>query len=386
MFRQILNLMKKEFLQLKRDKKLLRVVLTAPFMQLFLFGYAATLDIEHIKTAVYDMDKSKLSREFLDRFFKSRYFDLSLYCKSLDEVEKSIDRGTSKAGIVIPPNFSEKLKDNKEVKVQLLTDGTDSNLARIGLNYASVITRGFTFDIFFKNISDTLYIENNRVYYTLKKNEGKLIDLRLRLLFNPELRSRNFMIPGIIVMILLVITMILTSVSIVKEKELGTIEQLLLSPIKTSELIIGKLFPFAIIGFIEVILIIFFAMYWFDLPMRGSFVLLLSLSLVFLFNTLGLGILISTVSNTQQQAMMTAFMIMLPSIILSGLLFPIANMPVPIQYITYIIAPRYFLEIIRGIFLKGIGVSELLPQIGALMFLGLLTFALSIIIFKKKNT
>ena len=386
MIRQILNLIRKEFLQLKRDKKLLRVVLMAPFIQLFLFGYAATLDLDHISTAVYDMDRSNLSRELLDGFFRSRYFDLSVYCKSSDEVEKNIDIGKCRIGIVIPPDFSDKLINNKDVKIQLLVDGTDANFARIGINYASVIARNFAFNSFFKNLRDPFYNQYNRLFHTLSKNQGQIVELRTRLLFNPELKSKNFMIPGILVMILLIITMVLTSVSIVKEKELGTIEQLMVSPVKPHELIIGKLIPFVIIGFFDIVFIIFLAVNWFDLPIRGSVVLLLSLSLVFLLNTLGMGILISTVSNTQQQAMMTSFIVMLPSVILSGLMFPIANMPIPIQYITYLIAPRYFLEIVRGIFLKGIGVAELFPQIAAMTIIGLLTLVLSVIIFKKKYT
>ena len=386
MIRQILNLIRKEFLQLKRDKKLLRVVLMAPFIQLFLFGYAATLDLDHISTAVYDMDRSNLSRELLDGFFRSRYFDLSVYCKSSDEVEKNIDIGKCRIGIVIPPDFSDKLINNKDVKIQLLVDGTDANFARIGINYASVIARNFAFNSFFKNLRDPFYNQYNRLFHTLSKNQGQIVELRTRLLFNPELKSKNFMIPGILVMILLIITMVLTSVSIVKEKELGTIEQLMVSPVKPHELIIGKLIPFIVIGFFDIVFIIFLAVNWFDLPIRGSVVLLLSLSLVFLLNTLGMGILISTVSNTQQQAMMTSFIVMLPSVILCGLMFPIANMPLPIQYITYLIPPRYFLEIVRGIFLKGIGVAELLPQIAAMTIIGLLTLVLSVIIFKKKYT
>ena len=386
MIRQILNLIRKEFLQLKRDKKLLRVVLMSPFIQLFLFGYAATLDLDHISTAVYDMDRSNLSRELLDGFFRSRYFDLSVYCKSSDEVEKNIDIGKCRIGIVIPPDFSDKLINNKDVKIQLLVDGTDANFARIGINYASVIARNFAFNSFFKNLRDPFYNQYNRLFHTLSKNQGQIVELRTRLLFNPELKSKNFMIPGILVMILLIITMILTSVSIVKEKELGTIEQLMVSPVKPHELIIGKLIPFIVIGFFDIVFIIFLAVNWFDLPIRGSVVLLLSLSLVFLLNTLGMGILISTVSNTQQQAMMTSFIVMLPSVILSGLMFPIANMPIPIQYITYLIAPRYFLEIVRGIFLKGIGVAELFPQIAAMTIIGLLTLVLSVILFKKKYT
>src|SRR3972149_7844558 len=164
--------MKKEFYQFKRDKKLLRLAISAPFLQLFLFGYAATLDIEHIDTAVYDMDRSKASREFLEGFFRSRYFKLYSYCKNLNEVEKSIDRGMCKVGIIIPQNFSDKLKNNKEIKIQLLADGTDANLARIGLNYASVISRNFSFNNFFDNISDSLYNQNNKLFYALKKTRG----------------------------------------------------------------------------------------------------------------------------------------------------------------------------------------------------------------------
>ena len=386
MLNQILNLARKELLQLKRDKKFLRLVLMAPFTQLLFFGYAATLDIEHISTAVYDMDRSNLSRELLDGFFRSGYFDLSLYCRSLDEIGRSIDRGECKIGIVIPPDFSDRLKNNEDVKVQLLADGTDANFARIGINYASVVARNFAFSSFFRNLRDPFYNQNNRLFHTLSKNQGQIVELRTRLLYNPELKSKNFMIPGILVMILLIITTVLTSVSIVKEKELGTIEQLTVSPVKAYELIIGKLVPFVVIGFLEIVFIISLAVSWFDLPMRGSVVLLLFLSLVFLLNTLGMGILISIVSNTQQQAMMTSFIVMLPSVILSGLMFPVANMPLSIQYITYLIPPRYFLEIVRGIFLKGTGVAELLPQIGAMTFLGLLTLVLSVIIFKKKYT
>jgi ABC-2 type transport system permease protein len=385
MLKEILNITIKEFLQLLRDRRMFPLILIAPILQLLVYGYAATFDIENISTAVYDSDQSIESREYLRRFFNSRYFRPVLYVGGFEEMRSALDAGTATAGIVIPPDFSRKVKSGKGAVAQMFIDGTNSNEATLAANYAARISQRYALE----NLRAQLAVQGN--VYLLKAVEKSaegtlLVDDRLRVWYNPSLLSRNFMVPGVIALILLIMTSIMTAMSVVREKEIGTMEQLIVTPVRSMNLILGKLLPFIVIGIVDVTIILVAASFWFRIPIRGSIPLLFALSGLFLFSTLGLGLLVSTFCRTQQQAMITTFLFILPMILLSGFIFPIANMPIWIQQLTYLMPVRYFLVIIRGIILKGVGVEVLWPQIYPLLILGLVMILLCILRFRKRLT
>lgn len=369
--KNILNLVKKEYLQVLRDRAFLPMLFLAPIIQLTLFGYVAATNVDNIPTAVLDRDRTPASRQFIRSFSNAGYFRLTSYLESNSEIDGLLDRGEVKLVINVPRGFARQLKRNETAQVQFIVDGTDSTTASIVLGYARDIAQRNAVKV---------------ITQQLQKTRSALpgVDLRLRVWYNPELDNVNFIVPGIICTILAIITTMLTSVAIVREREKGTIEQLIVSPIAPYELILGKVLPFMGIGFIDVIIVLAVGMLWFKVPIRGSIPLLLLLAIPFLSNTLGMGILISTISRTQQQAMMTTFFLMLPWILLSGFIFPIENMPSVIQYITYLIPLRYFLIIIRGIALKGTGLSALWPQVLAMILLGGAILTVSIFRFNKR--
>jgi ABC-2 type transport system permease protein len=337
-------------------------------MQLIILGYAANLDVRDISTIVCDMDNTQASREFVENFTHSGYFTLNGYVDNINQIDKYIDHDEADLAIVIPNDFESDLLANASPQLQIIADGSNANTAGISLNYASMIVYNYS-----QNIIAEKFVDSNPV------------DAEMRVWYNPALRSRNFMVPGVLAMILMVLTMILTSLALVKEKEVGTMEQLIVTPIKPHQLIIGKLVPFTLIGMIIVVLVITVTVFGFGIAIKGNLFLLLGLCLVFLMTTLGLGLFISTVSSNQQQAMMTSvFFVMLPMIYLSGFVFPIENMPKIIQLITYLIPLRYFFVIIRGLFLKGVGVAELWDQALILFILGFGILALSVSRFQKK--
>ena len=372
--RQIYHIVIKEFLHLKRDRKMLAISILAPVIQLILLGYAATMDVKDIPMIIYDMDKSSVSREFVSRFVNSGYFVLSGNVNSSDEIDKNIENGKAWIALIIPSDFSSKILSGRQTSVQLIADGSDANSANISVGYASQIITKYTRELM---IGLETQIRSRLSLPT--------VNPVLRVWYNPELKSKNFMIPGVLALVLMIITMTLTSLGIVKEKEVGTLEQLMVTPIKPYQLIIGKLLPFVLIAAIDVLLVIFVADWWFNLPLRGSFFLLLGLSGLFVLTTLGLGLFISTVSKTQQQAMMTAqFFFFLPFIFFSGFTFPIENMPKIIQYLTYAIPLRYYIVIVRGLFLKGIGIAELWPHALALLVFGIAILTSSVFRFRKK--
>jgi ABC-2 type transport system permease protein len=381
--REIVNITFKEFIQLRRDKRMFPLILLAPVIQLLMYGYAATFDIENIRTVVYDSDRSADSREYLRRYFNSRYFQLAGYADDARQVRSALDTGSAATAIVIPANFSKDLRRSGGARVQMLIDGTNSNEATLAANYAARISQKYALE---KLSTQLKASENAEVRRAAEQSaEGKmLVDDRLRVLYNPSLRSRNFMVPGVIALILLVMTSIMTAMSVVREKEAGTMEQLIVTPLSPGALIIGKLVPFIVIGMIDVSIVLVAAMYWFGIPVRGSVPLLFALSGLFLFSTLGFGLLVSTFCRTQQQAMITAFFAIMPMILLSGFIFPIANMPRLVQYLTYLMPVRYFLIIIRGIILKGVGTDVLGPQIFPMAMLGITTVMLCMIRFRKR--
>lgn len=366
-------LIKKEFLQLIRDRKMISIVFIAPVIQLTIFGYAAITDVKNINTVVCDMDTSQKSRDYQAHFFNNGYFTKVADISNCDILDEYLDSGKADLALIIPNQFEKNIYKGENITIQVIINGTDSNIGGVGLNYVNQINGRFSQSI----MMERLLKSGNKRF--------SIIELEERVWYNPELKSRNYMVPAIFAMILMIITMMLTSMAIVREKEIGTVEQLIVTPAKSYQIIIGKLIPFIIIGFIDVIIILCVVIFWFEVPLKGSFFVLLGTVILFLLNTLGLGLFVSTVSATQQQAMMTVmFFIILPFIYLSGFIFPIENMPKGIQYITFIIPLRYFLTIVRGIFLKGVGFSILWKDIVILGLIGISVLLLSIWRFKKE--
>ncbi|GJQ63947.1 MAG: transport permease protein [Melioribacteraceae bacterium] len=371
----ILHIIRKEFLQFKRDPKMFVIVLFAPVIQLVFLGYAATFDVNTVHTAVYDIDKTNESRTFVERLEKSGYFRIDHYINSYDELEEHINNGEVIAGVVIPANFESDLYGGKHPKLQAIFDGSDGNTASIAAGYIQSIISTYSTEIL----------------YELYSNKGNFVipagtlDSETRVWYNPELKTRKFMVPGIVGLLLMLITLILTSLAIVKEKEIGTFEQLIVTPIKPYQLIIGKLVPFTIVGLIATVVVLTAMRVIFDIPVRGSVTFLFVATTIYVLSLLGFGLFVSTISKTQQQAMMLAiFIIMLPMVYLSGFAFPIENMPKSIQYVTYIVPLRYFITIIRGVILKGIGFSQLWLETSILLVMGIAILFLSSLRFKRK--
>ena len=365
-------LIRKEFLHISRDRRLLPIIFIAPIIQLIILGYAANFDVKDIPTVVYDLDKTPESREYLSSYFSSGYFEKVAQLNDYKKIDSYLDTGKASACIVIPSGFGKNISEGESTSVQTIINGTDSILGSSGLNYINNINSTYSANILEQRIAQ---IKNLKI---------SILDVEDRVWYNPELKSRNYMIPAILSLILMITTTMLTSMAIVREKEVGTIEQLVVTPVKKHQIILGKLIPFVVIGLADVVLIIAVGTLWFGVPLKGSILLLFFASLLFLLNTLGLGLLVSTLSQTQQQAMMTAmFFFMFPFIYLSGFVFPIENMPKPVQYVTYAIPLRYFLVIVRGIFLKGVGIATLWPHMSALAFIGVMILIISTTRFRK---
>ncbi|MFC1724025.1 ABC transporter permease [candidate division KSB1 bacterium] len=368
--KRIKYLVKKELIQLFRDKKLLPPIFVAPILQLILLGYAVTLDVRNITLAVYDKDNSYYSRRLISKFTASGYFTLKDKFDNYTDLERSIQRNKVSMGLVIPSGFENNIKTGEQSPVQLIVDGSDANSSTIGIGYSRAAIMKFTGELL-KNI-------NIPVKYSK-------VNIEFRSWYNPELKSRNFMVPGVLCFLLMIVTMMLTSMVIVKEKEIGTMEQLIVTPVSRVQLIAGKLIPFVLIGFVDINLVLLVSYFWFGIPIKGSLFLLYILSAVFITTTLGLGLFISTISRTQQQAMMTSvFFFMMPFIYLSGFIFPIENMPDIIQFITHFIPLKYFIIIVRGIFLKGNGFDVLWDEFLILLLFGIGIFGLSVFRFNKR--
>jgi len=373
MWVRIYHVLLKEFLQGFRDPRMKGVIFIAPIVQLLLFGYAVSTDVRNVPTAVYDLDQTRQSRELLSRFFASGYFQPKEYVTHVSQIRNLIDHGKVSAAIQINRGFASVLASHQKTPIQVIVDGTDSNTATVTIAYAAQIVRDYNRD---------LELEATGLPEGTALSRG--IDLRNRTWFNINLESRMFYLPGVIALIGMLITLMLTSMAIVREREIGTMEQLMVSPLRPIELILGKLLPFALIALFDMILITAVAVFWFEVPIKGNLFLLLVSMLLFLLPSLGIGLFISTISTTQQQAMMTTFFFFFPANLLSGFAFPIENMPEIVQWITYANPLRYFLAIIRGIFLKGIGVNLLWPQMVALGALGIIVLGLSALRFAKR--
>jgi ABC-2 type transport system permease protein len=373
MFERIKHMLIKEFIQIFRDPKMKGVLFVAPAIQVLVFGYAATNDVRHVSTAVYDLDNSVTSRELVARFVESGYFNVVEFINNEDRARELIDRGEVRAVLRMNKGFEDDLWGGRTTPLQVIVDGTDSNTASIVLDYSARITSQFS--------QEVLNTQLKRLQGSIKL-PGQ-VTLQTRAWFNENLESRNFYVPGVIANLILLITLLLTSMAIVREKEIGTMEQIMVTPIRPIEFILGKTTPFALIGFIITIVITGLGVFWFEVPIRGSLLLLFFATALYLMTTLGMGLLISTISQTQQQAMMSTFFFIFPAILLSGFAFPIANMPKVIQWLTYLNPLRYFLVILRGIFLKGVGFNILWPQMAALAVIGFITLWLASRRFRK---
>jgi ABC-2 type transport system permease protein len=369
--RRVLHLMRKELLELRQDPRLFGIVIVAPILQLTVLGYAATTDVKDVPVVVVDADRSSSSRELMTRFEASDNFTVVGVVSSTDEINDWLERGEAWMALSIPPQYGEMIHRGDTAVIQVVADGTDSNSTNVALGYARVLLAGYTEDLIAERLGG--------------RAPERLVTASIRVWFNPDLVSRDFMIPGIVALLLLVVTTNLSAMAIVREKEIGTLEQLNVTPLARWELIAGKLLPYAFIGMIDVVLVLIVAIVWFEVPMRGSLALLFAMSLIYLLTTLGLGLFISTISATQQQAMMTTtFFFLTPMIYLSGFIFPIENMPGWIQPVTYLIPLRYFLVILRGLFLKGVGLETFWPEALALLFWGVAILSLATLRSSKR--
>jgi len=374
MFQKVRFLFVKELIQTLRDKQMRITLIVPPILQLIVFGYAANMDVKHIRTAIRDLDQSVESRDLIGRFGSSKYFDIVSFPDTPKEVKDLINQGVVTVSIEIPTDFSRKLKKGDTTTVQIILDGSESNTALIALGYANQILSEFSTQVLVKRL--------NRAGMIGFEEAG--VDLRSRTWFNPNFESRIFYVPGVIASIAFLIPIILTAQAIVREREIGTLEQIMVTPIRSWELMLGKTLPFALFGLFDVIMIAAIGIFWFEVPLRGNPLVLLSGAALFLMSSVAIGLFISTICSTQQQAQISTFFFAMPAFTLSGFAFPIENMPEWIQYLTYANPLRYFLVIIRGVFLKGNGLDILWPQMLALGILGTFMIVLSSLRFQKR--
>ena len=365
MWERVGVILRKEFIQMFREPRMRGLLFIPPLLQLIIFGYAVTLDVDHARIAWMDMDRTPESRALLARFEGSGRFDVVATPRSEAEVQNILDRSKAHAVVRVLPGFARDLARGRPTEVQVLLDGTNSNTASLVSAYAGSVIQEFSAEQ-----AGVAPISN--------------MAARTRIWFNPELKSRNYFVPGVAANILLMITFMLTAQAIIREKETGTMEQLMVTPMRPIELMLGKTLPFAMVGMVDMLLITAGALFIFHVPFRGNFFLLLFCAALFLMTALGAGLFLSTVSQTQQQANMMSFFFTTPAFMLSGFTFPIRNMPTVVQYLTYINPLRYFMEVVRGVFLKGAGASVLWPQMVAMAVYGVLILGLSAARFQKK--
>ena len=376
----------KEFLELRQNPRLFGIVIVAPIIQLAMLGYAATTDVKDVPVVVADGDRSAASRALIARFEASANFTVIDTVTTVREIDPFIQRGQAWVALAIPQGYGRSLAEQEPVGLQVVADGSDSNSTTVALGYATALIGEYAGELASStSAGPPPPSASARQPASPVDLPAAGIDLRVRVWFNPQLESRFFMIPGVLALLLVLVTANLAAMAVVREKELGTLEQLNVTPLRRWELIVGKLLPYGVIALIDVLLVTAVAVFWFEVPLRGSFALLLAMSLLYVISTLALGLFISTISDTQQQAMMTAtFFFLTPMIYLSGFIFPIENMPAIIQYATYLIPLRYFLVIVRGIFLKGIGLELLWPQAVALAAWGAVVLALAVARSRKR--
>ena len=365
---------RKEFLHVLRDPRSLAMAVAIPMLLLLLFGYALTLDVDRVPTVVWDQSQSPASRELIARFGGSPYFTLVEYVTNYPDLERAIDSSRALAALVLPTDFARLIESGLETPVQLIVDGSDSNTASIAIGYAENVVQGYSQSVALSQIS---------------RKGGRAVqaplEIRPRVWFNADMESRNYIIPGLIAVIMMVIAALLTSLTVAREWERGTMEQLISTPVKGPELIIGKLLPYFIIGMFDVLLAVLMGEYLFQVPLRGNVVLLFAMAAIFLVGALSMGMVISIITKNQllasQLAMVTTF---LPSFLLSGFMYAIGNMPRPIQLLTHLIPARYFVNLLKGIYLKGVGLEVLAGEAALLVLFGIVMLTLSVVKFKKR--
>ncbi|HET7265408.1 MAG TPA: ABC transporter permease [bacterium] len=370
--RRMWAVVRKEVLHLLRDRRTLGTMISLPIMQLFLYGYL-TNDVTHIPTAVFDQSRTPESRTLLQAFVNTTYLDIKYYAGSFTVVQQLIDGGDAKIGILIPPDYATRLRSGRTAQVGVIVDASEPTSANVVLGLAGGVGQ---------SLSTQLIVQ--RAGRLGIPPPPQLIDVRPRAWYNPTLSNVYFIVPGIIAVVLVFVTTIQAVTVIVRERERGTIEQLVVTPITGIELLLGKIIPLVGLGYLEITITLLLASLWFGMPVKGSLLLLYALSLAFFFSTLGIGVLISTVSKTFQQAVQVAQMILLPSILLSGFIFPRESLPYWLQVIGGIFPLTYFVVVIRGILIKGVGIESLWKQILPLLALGLLFFGVSITRFQKR--
>jgi ABC-2 type transport system permease protein len=373
MTRRLAAIILKEFIQLVRDRRTLTMAILMPVIQLFLFGYAITTDVKHLPTAVLDLSRTPESRRLLESFANTQYYDLRFTVRDMDEIEHLINSGKARVGIVIPPDYARRLLNGDQVTVQVLVDASDPMVARSAITTARTLGQLRSFEALIARIPSAG-----------GAGEDLPFDVRVRAWYNPDLRSVNFMVPGLLAVVLQLLTMLLTAMAIVRERELGTLEQLVVTPITRAELMLGKILPYVALGYVDITLALLVSSFWFNVPIRGSVLLLYLLTLLFYLSTLGMGILISTLSRNQRQAMQGTFFIVFPSFLISGFLFPREGMPLFLQWLGYLLPLTHFLILVRGIILKGIGLPYLWPQVLPMTALGLAFFIASVLRFQKR--
>jgi ABC-2 type transport system permease protein len=366
-----LTVARKELFHIVRDRRTLAVMFLIPIVQLFLLGYAATTDIEHLLTAVVDADRTPQSRELVEAYKASRYFDVVSYVDNEQDLARLVDRGTVWAGLVIPAGYGAAVVAGETGSVAFVVDGSDPTIANAVLASAQSIGQAQSMRIIERRMG-------------ISSEDMMAVEVRSRVWYNPEMKSANFMIPGLIGMILFMLTTMLTALAIVREREHGTIEQLMVTPIRPIELVVGKLAPYIAVAFFDVLEVLAIGVFWFGVPIHGSLTLLLALSAVFLMTSLGIGIFISSVTNTQQEAMLSVWLILLPSIFLAGFFFPVEAMPAALQWVSYAVPLRYMIVIMRGIIVKGVGLEVLAEQVGALLIFGAVIMVFAATRFRKR--
>jgi ABC-2 type transport system permease protein len=372
--RRLRHLIWKEFIQVFRDKKLRLFVFLPPIIQLIAYGYAINFDVTQVPTAIYDEDNSAASRRLISRFTASDYFAVQHFISTQEELRRLIDDNEVNLVLRLPYDFARRIKSNQEAPVQVVIDATDSNAALIVARYANTVINDFSLEIMQERLARLGAVPGLPLP----------VEVEPRAWFNVNLTSRFSFVPGVIAMVVMLVSLMLTALAVVREKEIGTMEQILVSPIRPVEFMLGKTIPFVVISLLDMVLIILVGVLWFEVPLRGSVVVLFLGAITFLFNSVGLGLFISTVSSTQQQAMMAGVFFFTPAILLSGLIFPIPNMPLLFQYVTFLNPLRYFVVVVQGIFLRGDGLAILWPQMAAMCILGVALLTLSVLRFRKR--
>jgi ABC-2 type transport system permease protein len=371
---RIIPVIRKEFIQIIRDPRTLAVMFVAPLMQLILLGYAATTDVRNVPMAVFDQDRSAESRHLVDAFVASGQFQVATYVGGQKELAAMVDAGSARAGLIIPPDYARDLTSGRGAQVVFVLDGSDPSVASASLSAARLIGQA----------EATQIQQQTLARRGASGSSGPAVEVRTRVWYNPDMTSAIFMIPALIGMVLQLQATLLTSSAIVRERERGTIEQLIVTPIRPFELMIGKILPYGMVSLLLLFEVLVAGTLWFGVPIRGSIPLLVGISCLFLITTLAIGLLISTVANTQQEAFLLTFLTLLPSIFLSGFIYPIAAMPFVLRAISGIIPLTYFLIVVRGIVIKGVDLATLMPQVGALTIFGTVLIVVAAMRFRKR--